>query len=100
MIASLRRGSRGCGATGFLRLTVSGIEWNGREKFYRYEAWLFYLITHFLKPWGYTLQGRVPWRGQDRRDVGTIHVAHNRILDFNPILESEDQGDEDGDRPV
>ena len=68
----------------------TGIEWNGREKFYRYEAWLFYLITHLLKPWGYVLQGQVTWRGQDRRDVGTIHVAHNRILDFNPIAESED----------
>ena len=77
---------------------LSGIEWNGREKFYRYEAWLNYLIMHFLKPWGYTLHGRVAWRGQDRGRKGEIHVAHNRILDFNPIMEAEDQGDENNDR--
>jgi len=64
-----------------------GIEWNGREKFYCCEAWLFYLIRHFLKPWGYTLNGQVRWRGQDPADRGTIHVAHNRILDFYPEVE-------------
>lgn len=61
-----------------------GIEWNGREKFYHYEAWLFYLIRHFLKPWGYLLNGQVRWRGQDPADKGTIHVAHNWILDYHP----------------
>ena len=67
-----------------------GIEWNGREKFYRHDAWLFYLIYHFLKPWGYTLNGQVQWLGQDRRDYGVIHVANNRILDFHAALERAD----------
>lgn len=71
----------------------AGIEWNGREKFYRDQAWLFYLIRHFLKPWGYTLHGQVAWRGQDPRDRGTIHVAYNRILDFHPEVERELNGD-------
>lgn len=70
-----------------------GIAWNGREKFYRCEAWLFYLIEHFLKPWGYTLHGQVTWRGQDTSDRGTIHVAHNKILDFHPEVERELYGE-------
>lgn len=67
----------------------AGIEWNGREKFYRNELWLFYLIGHFLKPWGYTLHGQVTWRGQDPGHRGAIHVAYNKILDFHPEVERE-----------
>src|SRR5262245_42947899 len=40
-----------------------GIEWDGREKFGWYWEWLWYLIKHFLKPWGYTLNGSVPYQG-------------------------------------
>ena len=66
-----------------------GIEWNGREKFYQYHEWFYYVIHHFLKPWGYTLSGTVQWRGDDRQDRGTITVAGNRILDFVPLPKGE-----------
>jgi hypothetical protein len=38
-----------------------GIEWDGGEKFYEYEAWLKYLLKNFLLPKGYILSGIVPW---------------------------------------
>ncbi len=56
-----------------------GIEWDGGEKFYRYIDWLKYIIQHFLKPWGYVLNGKVNWEGEDRNDVGTIVVKDNTV---------------------
>lgn len=56
-----------------------GIEWNGSEKFYGYVEWLEYLIEHFLKPWGYVLNGVVRWQGEDPDDRGTIVVTHNAV---------------------
>ena len=50
--------------------TIDGkhLKWNEHEKFYDYVQWLQYLITHFLRPWGYVLNGRVSWRGEIRKD--------------------------------
>jgi hypothetical protein len=59
----------------------TGIEWNGGEKFYHYVNWLAYLIDHFLKPWGYTLNGTVEWQGEDREDIGTITVENNVVTE-------------------
>ena len=53
------------------------IEWDGVEKFYDYVQWLVYLIDHFLEPWGYVLNGRVAWQGEDEEDRGTIVVVDN-----------------------
>ena len=47
-------------------------EWNGTEKFYYYTEWLHYLLTRFLAPWGYRLQGEVHYQGEDRSDWGDI----------------------------
>ena len=55
------------------------IEWDGGEKFYHYTEWLSYLIEHFLKPWGYILNGEVEWFGEDRDDRGKILVTDNII---------------------
>ena len=63
------------------------IEWNGREKFSHYVEWLAYLIEHFLKRWGYTLNGEVTWEGEDPTDSGIIVVRDNVInvrSDFEP----------------
>lgn len=57
----------------------AGIEWSGAEKFYEYVKWLDYLIAHFIKPWGYTLNGIVTWEGEDRGDVGAITVKDNVV---------------------
>lgn len=50
----------------------NGIEWNGGEKFYEYEAWLKYIVEHFLEPWGYELRGEVTYEGEDSSDKGKI----------------------------
>lgn len=59
----------------------TAIEWDGGEKFHEYVPWLEYLITHFLAPWGYTLNGEVEWRGDDWDDTGTISVIDNEVLE-------------------
>ena len=56
-----------------------GIEWDGGEKFYNYVEWLQYIITNFLAPKGYILNGRVDWRGEDFSDIGQIIVRNNVI---------------------
>jgi hypothetical protein len=68
-----------------------GIEWDEAEKFYDYTEWLEYIINHFLKVWGYTLNGEVEWRGEDYDDVGKIYVKDNvvKILSWNILKEKE-----------
>jgi hypothetical protein len=46
---------------------------------YYYTEWLEYLIERFLAPWGYTLNGRVDWDGEEGDDVGTIFVKDNVV---------------------
>lgn len=55
------------------------IQWDGGEKFYNYVEWIEYLIEHFLKPWGYTLNGEVEWYGEDANDRGLIVVDNNDV---------------------
>jgi hypothetical protein len=62
----------------------TGIEWDGNEKFYNYVEWLQYLIEHFLKPWGYTLNGNVQWQGEEMGDVGMIAVKDNVLKVLEP----------------
>ena len=40
----------------------TAIEWNGADKFHHFVEWLEYLLKHFLKPWGYTVNGKVRWK--------------------------------------
>lgn len=69
------------------------IIWDGSEKFYNYVEWIEYLITNFLKPWGYKLNGIVEWQGEERSDTGVIQIVDNEVTthsgkrrsDFNPI---------------
>lgn len=53
--------------------------WDGSEKFYDYVEWLQYVIEHFMKRWGYTLNGMIDWHGEDSDDRGTIYVKDNRV---------------------
>lgn len=57
----------------------TALEWNGVEKFYNYITWLKYLINQFLKPWGYTVNGEVDWRGEELSDIGRIVVKDNFV---------------------
>jgi len=64
----------------------TAIEWDGAEKFYDYVEWLRYLVTKFLAPWGYVLNGEVRWRGEDFNDVGTIIVKNNDVTSVDRWL--------------
>lgn len=55
------------------------IRWDGGEKFYDYVKWLEYIVEHFLKRWGYTLNGKVEWQGEDTEDQGVIRVEDNVV---------------------
>ena len=55
------------------------IVWDEGEKFYEWEAWLEYIIEHFLKRWGYVLNGQVEWMGEDYDDRGRITVTDNVV---------------------
>jgi hypothetical protein len=55
------------------------IQWDGTEKFYFYVEWLYYLIDHFIQPWGYILNGEVSWQGEEDDDYGIIIVKNNEI---------------------
>lgn len=57
----------------------TAIQWDGGEKFYNYIEWIEYLIEHFLKPWGYVLNGEVEWFGEDSNDRGLICIEDNVV---------------------
>ncbi len=57
----------------------TAIEWDAGEKFYKYTRWLEYIIEHFLKPWGKTINGEVEWVGEDSSDIGKIIVEDNIV---------------------
>lgn len=56
-----------------------GIEWNGSGTSYNYTEWLKYIVTNFLKPNGYILNGQVSWKGEDRNDIGYLIVIDNDV---------------------
>ena len=58
---------------------LEAIEWDESEKFYNYEEWIVYLIEHFLKPWGYVLNGSVKWQGEDFDDRGIMTIKDNEF---------------------
>lgn len=66
------------------------IVWNELEKFYYYVEWMEYLIRHFLKPWGYVVNGKVRWDGEDSGDSGVIHARNNIIQAAPDVLMSPD----------
>lgn len=57
----------------------TAIVWDRGEKFYNYVAWLDYLLKHFLTPWGYVVNGKMTWQGEDERDQGRILVTNNVV---------------------
>ncbi len=59
---------------------ATAIVWNQAEKFYYYVKWLHYLLKHFLTPWGYVVNGKVDWVGDDEADRGTIVVKDNKVI--------------------
>lgn len=58
---------------------IDEIIWDGTEKFYNYVEWIEYIIDHFLKPWGYLVNGEVEWEGEESGDLGIIIVTDNEV---------------------
>lgn len=57
-----------------------GLEWDGVEKFRAYVEWLEYLVSHFIQPWGYRLNGSITWMSTIYEPArGTITVQDNRV---------------------
>jgi len=52
-----------------------GIEWDGGEKFYDYDAWLQWIIDTILTPSGLRLSGTVDYSGEVARDVGVLTIG-------------------------
>jgi len=59
----------------------TAIVWDGGEKFYKYTEWMKYLIQHFLAPWGYVLNGKITWQGEDMSDRGVIVIVNNLVME-------------------
>lgn len=57
----------------------TAIVWDEGEKFYEYIPWIQYLLDHFLKPWGYVLNGTVNWEGEESGDIGVIRITNNVV---------------------
>ena len=64
----------------------TAIVWDGGEKFYEYIEWLEYIVKNFIKPWGYKLNGRVHWVGQDSDDSGVIRVIDNVVESATDVV--------------
>jgi hypothetical protein len=54
------------------------IAWDEGEKFYEYTEWIKFLILHFLKPWGYVVNGDTTWT-DDEGDAGEIIITDNVV---------------------
>ncbi len=57
----------------------AGIQWDGGEKFYAYAEWLQLICDKYLTPWGYLLNGKVLWQGEEIGDVGHLVVENNKV---------------------
>jgi hypothetical protein len=57
----------------------TAIMWDEGEKFHDYIEWLEYIVKNFIAPWGYKLDGRVRWVGEDSYDSGVIRVVNNVV---------------------
>lgn len=71
----------------------TAIKWNGFEKFYDADAWMAYLIDHFLQPGGkaqghpgfedftfdHVVNGEIKAQGEDPDDTWTLHVTSNAV---------------------
>ena len=58
----------------------TAIVWDEGEKFYSYIEWLAYIMDHFLRPWGYELEGSVYWDGEESDDFGVLEIKDNKVL--------------------
>jgi hypothetical protein len=70
----------------------TAIRWNGWDKFDDADLWIAYLITHFLAPWGYTVNGVVRYAAEDyrwseQRQEDMVVVERGAIVVTNNVVE-------------
>jgi hypothetical protein len=55
---------------------------------YYVTEWLEAIVERFLKPWGYVLNGRATWHGEDlgETDLGVIVVRNNEVRDADAVV--------------
>ena len=63
-----------------LTADLTGIEWDGEEKFYDYVEWLQAIIDNVLKPAGVALTGTVKYQGESFDDAGTLSVVDGEVV--------------------
>jgi hypothetical protein len=69
-----------------------GIGWVG-DGSDSYVEWLEYLIAHFLRTWGYTLHGWLPFQGDYAEDAGTLIVRANQVeVRYQPVPKKRRRG--------
>lgn len=57
----------------------TALHWNKLGRTFAPTQWLEYMIEHFFKPWGVTLNGKVECHGEDKRDRTLIVVNNNCV---------------------
>ena len=57
----------------------TALVWNGNEKTYDGLEWITYLVTNYLAPRGYVVNGRLDAFGEERGDVWAIVVKDNVV---------------------
>jgi hypothetical protein len=62
---------------------LSGIEWDGGEKFYESKAWMEYIIDKILAPKGYIANGTIEVQGESLEDHWWLVVKENKVTSRN-----------------
>lgn len=70
--------------------TLTGIEWDQNEKFYKYVEWLQFIVDRKLTPWGYTLTGSVEYQGETIGDCGLLVVEDGKVCQREKIVDLTD----------
>lgn len=60
---------------------------------YSITEWLQVVVDRFLKPWGYVLNGRAQWAGEEAGDLGVIAVRDNEVRDADAVITYPDPFD-------
>lgn len=55
------------------------VQWNKLGRTFAPAPWLEYMIEHFFKPWGVTLNGKVECHGEEKDDRTLIVVNNNHV---------------------
>lgn len=65
---------------------LTGIEWNGAEKFYDADEWMALIVEDFIAPWGIVANGVINAQGEEGGDVWRIVVRDNVVTRENAMI--------------